>query len=603
MPSPPKVPYGSVSFHDDDDNNNGAVASSINDERRQLLHQQSSALSSTQGTGGGFGSEAVVSTNDDGKGKKKDDSYLQLSLRNSSTSRKVEENLLLLDTNDFRKRYTSVHNDPDVEHLQNRENLWGSTRILNAGAWYELSPGSIQQSIVVATAIAVVNGVACWVYYTLLETCLELFWHTLPKMMGATEWPESFQWMWIPFISVLFCALNGFTVVLLGEPGDMPFTISCVHGKGYIPMDHVMPMVVASFCSILAAGSLGPEAPLVAICGALGGFVSRRIFGERHRNVVRKHTLMGMAGALSAFFGAPLGGSLFALEINSRFGVEYFEHMSESIFCGELTLVVFRAISGLDIAHIWDIGIVQKTSHPWSVMMGVLLGLVGAGLAYIFALFHANVMHCFGKLNLLDNSSAVYRALLGGLGFIIMGLLIPQTLFWSESEIPVQANGFPASKLLHVWPTSGLLGFESDSAAKSLLVGFAKLGAISFTVAGGLRGGFIFPLMFAGAAVGRTISLWTGLPLPLSTLCVAAGTNVAITRAALGTSLVLTFLSGQLVVFPSILMAALTSLFATSYLKFLKTQICRCDVDHSLYRTNTRDMIDDDEHEEVSDDE
>ena len=92
----------------------------------------------------------------------------------------------------------------------------------------------------------------------------------------------------------------------------------------------------------------------MAICGALGGFVSRRIFGERHRNVVRKHTLMGMAGALSAFFGAPLGGSLFALEINSRFGVEYFEHMSESVrfrflkvlslsipYCGRLTGCAF----------------------------------------------------------------------------------------------------------------------------------------------------------------------------------------------------------------------------------------------------------------------
>lgn len=33
-----------------------------------------------------------------------------------------------------------------------------------------------------------------------------------------------------------------------------------------------------------------------------------------------------MAGALAAFFGCPLGGSLFAMEVNSRFGIEYFEH-------------------------------------------------------------------------------------------------------------------------------------------------------------------------------------------------------------------------------------------------------------------------------------
>ena len=38
-------------------------------------------------------------------------------------------------------------------------------------------------------------------------------------------------------------------------------------------------------------------------------------------------------GALAAFFGCPLGGSLFALEVNSRFGVEYFEHVSYRVKC------------------------------------------------------------------------------------------------------------------------------------------------------------------------------------------------------------------------------------------------------------------------------
>jgi H+/Cl- antiporter ClcA len=39
-----------------------------------------------------------------------------------------------------------------------------------------------------------------------------------------------------------------------------------------------------------------------------------------------------MSGALSAFFGVPLGDSIFALEVCSRFGVEYFEHLVEAIF-------------------------------------------------------------------------------------------------------------------------------------------------------------------------------------------------------------------------------------------------------------------------------
>eukprot|EP00957_Ditylum_brightwellii_P145025 11045167-Ditylum_brightwellii.AAC.1 len=95
----------------------------------------------------------------------------------------------------------------------------------------------------------------------------------------------------------------GISIKVFGEPGDLAFAISCVHKKGFVPVDHALPMLVAFLFSIVGGGSLGPEALLVAVCAALGGFVSRS-----------KHTLMGMAGALAAFFGCPLGGSLFALE-------------------------------------------------------------------------------------------------------------------------------------------------------------------------------------------------------------------------------------------------------------------------------------------------
>ena len=325
----------------------GSIPSESKAEGRPLL-QQGSTLSS--GGGGYFGSEAAQKSLSSKKDDQKDSEYLRLSLRGVSLKGNAAE------STDLRRRYASVHNDPDVEQYQNPENLWGSTRMLETylkqqehhigghrrhlsdpgviyfpentvqtpsrsnlvssalssstrslsrimfehidsrHAWHKLTPGSIQQSIVVALVIGVVNGIACFLYYTVLEASLEFFWHKLPELTKATSWTESTQWLWIPIVSIVFCIFTGLSVVFLGEPGDMSFTIACTHGKAFIPMDHVMPMVVASFCSILAAGSLGPEAPLVAICGALGGFVSRRIFGQRIRNVVRKHTLMGMAG-------------------------------------------------------------------------------------------------------------------------------------------------------------------------------------------------------------------------------------------------------------------------------------------------------------------
>lgn len=61
--------------------------------------------------------------------------------------------------------------------------------------------------------------------------------------------------------------------------------------------------------------------------------------------------------------------------------------------------------------------------------------------------------------------------------------------FWGEEEIQVVANMEPAKNLPNLWPATGLIGFEMDGPGKAFIVGFTKLIAISFTVAGGLRGG------------------------------------------------------------------------------------------------------------------
>jgi hypothetical protein len=158
----------------------------------------------------------------------------------------------------------------------------------------------------------------------------------------------------------------------------------------------------------------------------------------------------------------------------------------------------------------------------------------------------------------------------------------------------------PAKDLTNIWPTEGWTGFEIDTPFKVFLMGCSKLVAISFTVAGGLRGGmfasndypsrnppcvyfssfyfflndvfvrrilrilgYIFPLMCAGSAFGRLLYfvLPETVPLQIVVLCTAAAMNVAITRTALATTLILGFLPGEPNAIPPILMASICSLF------------------------------------------
>lgn len=170
----------------------------------------------------------------------------------------------------------------------------------------------------------------------------------------------------------------------------------------------------------------------MAICAALAGVISHRVFNQRNTNVVRKHTFMGMAGSLSAFFGVPLGGSLFALEVASRFGIEYFEHSMEAIFAGLICVVVFRSLAGLELEQIWALQDAPTILHcePSKILLGLLLGVVGGFIAFLWANFHWRLMGLFGRLGLLDdnNVNALPRALFGSIGIISIGMFIPHTM-------------------------------------------------------------------------------------------------------------------------------------------------------------------------------
>ena len=464
----------------------------------------------------------------------------------------------------------------------------------------QFTPGTLPHSIVHAVCIGIVCGISAFLYDAVSGWLLEFLWHTLPQKYVIDIWPEWCYVYWIPLIGLSMAVLIGISVMCLGDPGDLPYTIKCVHEEGFIAMSHVLPMIVTSLFSILGGSSVGPEAPLVAICAALGGLVSMRFFKNNNRNIVRKHTLMGMAGALAAFFGCPLGGSLFALEVNSRFGVEYFEHAIEAVFCGEVTLAVFRGLARIPIDSIWVISS-DKLLHAQAtdVFLGGALGLVGALVAYFFASMHFKVMGFVKYMDLLRDERAVYRGLMGGSVVVLIGMCIPQTMFWGEFEFQTLATLSPSSTLAHIWPTSGLFGFEMDSAWKCLLTGLAKLVAITFSMAGGYRGGFIFPLFTAGAALGRAISfVFPSIPPQLTTLCMAASLNVAITRTALATTLILISLSDEPRACSAVLGASLASLFATGYMPFIKSQITRSDLYVSLYFIDGTDPMADEKDDE-----
>src|SRR5690606_29411118 len=113
-------------------------------------------------------------------------------------------------------------------------------------------------------------------------------------------------------------------------------------------------MILSSLLCVASGGSLGPEAPLVQVTGSTGSYIGKlfRLKGEELRSL----SIAGMASGFTALFGAPLGGSLFSLEIlHHKHAVEYYKAIIPALVSSCFSYVVFAFIIHTGLGAIWDL--------------------------------------------------------------------------------------------------------------------------------------------------------------------------------------------------------------------------------------------------------
>jgi len=144
----------------------------------------------------------------------------------------------------------------------------------------------------------------------------------------------------------------------------------------------------------------------------------------------------------------------------------------------------------------------------------------------------------------------VLRGVVGGLGMGIIGALLPLTLFSGESE------------------TTDLILHAAEIGVGMLIVlGIAKLFATSLLLATGWKGGYIFPIMFSGIAMGLAVNLlFPTIPLAVAVAATMAGALVAALKAPLFAALFTMVLvqkeTAAVVAIAVVVSALLTALFA-----------------------------------------
>jgi len=421
-----------------------------------------------------------------------------------------------------------------------------------------------------ALIVGLMCGVVACLYEIVMDFILEVVWGHGSELYGeyVTFVP---MWTFIPVVCILFGGLTGCLIRLLGEPlANLPGVVQAAHRDGLLSYTEAPAMAAISISSITAAGSLGPEAPLVSIGGGLASFVAEFVdLSEAETLFV---TMCGMGAGLAAFFGEAVGGALFACEVIHRYGLEYYEAVVPTVVAGLACNWSFRVMAGLPQEPIWTFP-PEARLLPWESIMGVVWGLLGGALGWAW-MRGTNLIRMHVLVPLKLGPKHIVKGLIGGALIGAIGAMLPETLFWAEYEAQTIIDR-GATKLPHVHPDVGAFGpYSLSNPAILIAIGLAKLVAISVTVLAGYRGGFIFPFMFAGHSIGTGLSIALAPYIAMSPAGAALGCacaiNVAVTRTVLATPIVLSTLSGRVDVFPTLLVASILSLYVTGEESIIK---------------------------------
>lgn len=372
-----------------------------------------------------------------------------------------------------------------------------------------------------------------------------LYWIVLEYL---THFLAIFDGIYVIPVMAFSGLLAGIIIHKIGDPGEIQLIVNNIRFKnGRLDPKNNVSMVLSSLLCVGSGGSLGPEAPLVQVTGSTGSWLGKqlRMKGEELRSL----SIAGMAAGFTALFGAPLGGSLFSLEIlHHKHAVEYYRAIIPAFVASMSSYIIFALIIHLGLGPLWDLPTYEIESL-FDFAYAILFGLAATAVGWLFILISKTLKNGFAKISL-----PIYLSMfIGGILLGIIAYYIPITRYFGHYEInTLLSSEFTLHYLL------AILVF--------------KVIAIAITVTSGWRGGFIIPLFFSGAVLGIIIhQIFPGVNLSLAMICCMAAINSCVTRTPMSTTILLATLTGFSYFIP-VMFASLTGYFFAPRMPFIKAQ-------------------------------
>lgn len=337
--------------------------------------------------------------------------------------------------------------------------------------------------------------------------------------------------LWIAAILVI-AIRRGFQIQRWHGPADAIFA---AHQPGNtLDVKQGLASTLTAFVGASGGASVGQYGPLVHFGATAGAWIQKRITS---RLTPETYLGCGVAAAISAGFGAPLAGIVFAHEAVLRhFSVRAMAPIAiASVTASALNAAIFPSISGFDLA---------PTAPDLGLLIPILIAasplMAAAALLYMTALLKVSAWA----------SKAPYSPdaliVLAATGCGLVGLWLPEILGVGVSTMNGMLNGeYGAGMLL------------------TLLV--MKIAMTALCIGCGLFGGTFSPALFVGIAAGGLIgTLATFAGAPDLSLALAVASMAAVVSALIGAPIAAVLIALELTHSYAFGVAALTAVVATT---------------------------------------
>jgi H+/Cl- antiporter ClcA len=403
----------------------------------------------------------------------------------------------------------------------------------------QAKPAAYIKLLALVALLGMASALITFVFMVFVQQGTALIWEQAAAMLGVD--PRIF--------TIVVCTIGGLLVGLLvklfGDHNGIFADVMVEFGKtGRFDYRNAPGIVITAFVSLIAGGSLGPEAPLADACGGMGTLAADKL--KLDEQETRTMGFSGVSGMLAAFITSPFAGAILGMEAaqGGPGGKKtYFWVLFPSLLSSAVATVVFVLLVGRFFETLYKFP--DYTPRLVDLLYAVPLGVVGGAVGLLFMLTLKRLQQLFAPMK----QHVVLRGLIGGLCLGIIGAFLPLVLFsGEEGTVDLIANAAEIGVLMLV------------------VLGLLKLFSTTLLLATGWKGGYIFPIMFASVALGMAVNLiFPGIPVAVTVAATMAGALVAALKAPLYAALFTSTLV-QVETAPAIAVAVVVSALLTALL-------------------------------------